>query len=188
MWNAGRDDALKKLMLYYIPFTIGLHTHLPELGTSLLLPPFATFAWNVIGYYLSQVLGSKTHNPRPSRQMLLCNEHCSTCASLQELLEQLYVPVQDFCPSRKTQEHFIDTIYELGDFISFTEVTGGRLRVVKHWDFLNSNRWESRLKQARDFLKSIGDDDFIEQLMGNRFKDLKVALEGKSRYNYTAYE
>ncbi|KIL64913.1 hypothetical protein M378DRAFT_162782 [Amanita muscaria Koide BX008] len=186
IWNArGAGDAFKKLTLYYVPLTIRLSTRLLELGTTLLSPPFATFARNVIGYYLSQMLGSKTHNPRSSPPKLPCNQSCKTCTSLRKFFEQLYAPRQDFCVSRKTRKHFVILLRRLSNFVSFTEVTRNKFRVSKHRDFLISNRWEHRLKEARDFLTSVGDDDLIEQLMGDRFEDLKIALEGKSSYNYT---
>ncbi|KAM6492221.1 hypothetical protein JOM56_011945 [Amanita muscaria] len=112
VWDA-KNDLLQKLMLHYIPTTLRLRTRLPELGTSLLLPPFATFARNVIRYFLSLMLGTKTHNPRPSPQMPPCKQSCSTCASLHEFLEKLYVPVQDFCPSRGTRKHFARVLRQL---------------------------------------------------------------------------
>ncbi|KIL59961.1 hypothetical protein M378DRAFT_168717 [Amanita muscaria Koide BX008] len=186
IWNArGAGDALKKLTLYYVPLTIRLSTRLLELGTTLLSPPFATFARNVIRYYLSQMLGSKTHNPRSSPPTLPCNQSCKTCTSLRKFFEQLYVPHQDFCVSRKTRKHFVIVLRRLSDFVSFTEVTRNRYRVAKYRCFLIPNRWEHRLEEAKNFLISVGDDDFIEQLMGDQFEDLKIALEGKSSYNYT---
>ncbi|KIL57617.1 hypothetical protein M378DRAFT_171556 [Amanita muscaria Koide BX008] len=177
IWDA-KGNAYDKLMFYYIPL-------LQELRKKLLSPPFAPFARNVIGYYFSRMLGSKTHNPRPSLQMLPCDEGCSACASLREFLEQLYVPVQDFCASRKTREHFLIVLSQLSDFISFTEVTRGRYRVAKRPDFLKSNRWEYRLKEARDILRSIGGLKYIKQIMGDQFKELNVALKGKRSYDYT---
>jgi hypothetical protein len=130
------------------------------------------------------VLGSKTHNPRSSPPTLPCNQSCKTCTSLRKFFEQLYVPHQDFCVSRKTRKHFVIVLRRLSDFVSFTEVTKNRYRVAKYRCFLIPNRWEHRLAEARDFLTSVGDDDLIEQLMGDQFEDLKLALEGKSGYNY----
>ncbi|KAM6492211.1 hypothetical protein JOM56_011935 [Amanita muscaria] len=186
IWD-GNGDALKKLMLYYIPITLHLRTRLPKLGASLLSPPFSIFARNVIGYYLSQKLGSKTHNPRSPPQTLPCDQNCKACASLREFLEQLYVPVRDFYVSRKTDYHFFCILSRLclDGFISYTEVRKCKYCVAKCQKFFNANRWEYRLEEARNLLKSLGDDDFIEQLMDDQFEDLKAALEGKSSFNYS---
>ncbi|KAM6492232.1 hypothetical protein JOM56_011956 [Amanita muscaria] len=182
LWGAERDNTLEKLMGLDIPLIFRLLTHLQELGTSLLSPPFASYARNVIWHYLSRRLGSKTRNPRSSPHPL-CEKDCLTCASLREFMEQLYVPLRDFCVSRKRQEHFVKTLDSMD--MTFIKVTKSRYRVTKRRKLLDPHRWEYRLEHARDLLKSIGDDDFIEQLMGDQFEEFKKALEGKCSYNCT---
>ncbi|KIL57621.1 hypothetical protein M378DRAFT_27894 [Amanita muscaria Koide BX008] len=186
IWDAESKYPLNKLMHFDIPLILRLRTRLQELGASL-LPPFASFARDVIWRYLARMLGSKTHNPRSSahRDKPPCAEGCSTCTILREFMEQLYVPIRDFCVSRKRREHFVCALRWMDKGISFTEVTNGRYRVTKRWNLLFKYRWEYRLEQARDMLKSIGDDDFIEQLMGDQFEEFKKALEGKCSYNCT---
>lgn len=151
-------------------------------------PPFAPFFRRVIERCVRCFLGTRTRNPREMflRQKInkrfLCT--CKTCTEVKEFLHQLYVPQRCFSGSKATLRHIecnTTVIYELVD-IKLVDRPRIALQIKKHEDVFAMQRWENRVEDLQDLLSDIGSERIIKRVMGDRYADLKVAMEGKGEY------
>ncbi|KIL64720.1 hypothetical protein M378DRAFT_11281 [Amanita muscaria Koide BX008] len=175
-----------KLELCIVPLVWDLGPLLQAKHT--LSPPFAPFFRRVIECHVRCFLGTRTRNPQEMflRQKInkrfLCA--CKTCTEVKEFLHQLYVPRRYFSGSKAALRHIecnTTVIYELVD-IKLVDRPRIALQITKHEDIFEMQRWENRVEDLQDLLSDIGSERIVERVMGDRYADLKVAMEGKGEY------
>ncbi|PFH49443.1 hypothetical protein AMATHDRAFT_41557 [Amanita thiersii Skay4041] len=174
------------IKFYYMPLVSELRKLFPELRTGPCWTPLSQYMQQLIGRYLTTMLGTKTYNPRLPAFTPFCS--CKDCAQVFEFLRQTYVPRQMFKMSMKAMYHILrkPAIRRLAMAMEVVYVNGCIRGVLatKSPKMLKTVRWEGRLKQARKFLAAIGTDEEIALIMGDRYPALLRALEGTERYPF----
>ena len=145
--------------------------------------PSRKFFCYIIGTYLQEVLGSKEGSPCLKSFMLTCgHEACSR--------------VNDFLRSEKRE-----TSFPLGntipDCVSDLQINGRnsilshgvylypnppRIDLIKRDDAVATRNWSIRLADAQKLLRTIGTNEEVSQIMGERYQDVVKALEGSQAF------
>lgn len=182
-------DETEKLLSLQIPTIRGLCPLLQEFLSPAYSPLFSHFFREVIERYCRLKLGSRTYSPQ--LESLLCSIEkkfyckCHDCAKLKAFMKQIYVPQKTFLVSRKGYSHFQRQIWSADDLADVEEVHspykpnpyGPCIKVIKSHIF-EEQRWETRIKEFREFLSVIGEEEVIAKVMGDRYTNLKEAMEG----------
>ncbi|KIL64717.1 hypothetical protein M378DRAFT_572153 [Amanita muscaria Koide BX008] len=181
----GLDGQPTKLS---IVFFFHLGPVLQAMHTDISSPPFAPFLRRLIERCVRCFLGTRTRNPQEMflRQQInkrsLCA--CKTCTEVKEFLHQLYVPQRCFSGSEAVLRHIkcnTVTIHKLAN-IKLVDRPRIALQIIKNQNIFAMQRWENRVKGLQEILCCIGPEHIIERAMGDRYADLKVAMEGKGEY------
>ncbi|KAK2459478.1 hypothetical protein APHAL10511_008512 [Amanita phalloides] len=184
------DDVLKlpgdesiKLQDIYAPLVRNLVPLLQEFKHAVNSPSFAPFFRHVIELSSRLLLGSRTRNPqfesllRRIDMIVKCD--CYECVKLNAFMKQLHVPQRTFLVSRPGLRHFALQLRLAPKLASFQKLPSERgccIKIIKS-DLFAEHRWDVRVKRFKAFLRLIGNDDAIEELMGEGYRDLKAALE-----------
>ncbi|KAK2465513.1 hypothetical protein APHAL10511_002405 [Amanita phalloides] len=175
-----KDETLK-LREVYIPLVRRLCPLLKEFKHTVYSSTFGPFICHVIELYSRLLLGSRTYNPQFETLLRVIEEKftcdCRECADLNGFMKQLYVPERTFLVSRSGMRHFARQLMCAPRLARYRRLQNGRcIKVIKS-DTFSEHRWDVRVGHFRDFLRSIGDEDAIEKLMGDRYVDLKKSVE-----------
>lgn len=145
--------------------------------------PSHKFFCYIIGTYFQEVLGSKEGSPCLKFFMLTCgHEACSR--------------VNDFLRSEQRETSFplSDTIQRCvsdlhtngrGRLLSkevYLYSEPPRIDLIKRDDAVAAQNWSIRLADAQKLLRTIGTDEEISQIMGERYQDVMKALEGSQAF------
>jgi len=57
-----------------------------------------------------------------------------------------------------------------------------RVELIKYDDAVAARNWSARLADAQKLLRTIGTDEEISQIMGERYQDVMKALEGSQAF------
>jgi hypothetical protein len=145
--------------------------------------PFSDFFRAVIGCYLHHVLG-----PFSSGALRRICGSCSVCSALDDFMASPKLTQAHFVGARTHTAHLQTHLMPATDIVSFysiadTAVAGGNVMIVnKKQDSAVDTQWRSRRNRALDFLQSIGDLPIIERIMGRRYNDVLLALDGKALF------
>lgn len=148
-------------------------------------PPFIDLFQILVAMYLRDVLGSKP-STRPNIRKIGCK--CADCKSVDAfLLKPNLTETFRYAQKRRTHvESKLDTITDLVTSEVIRDKNPHGLVVTKLPDFMATLQWEVRVTKARAFLKSVGEDNMIAKLMGDRYEDILKALQGAQRFILTA--
>ncbi|KAJ7778685.1 hypothetical protein DFH07DRAFT_1033395 [Mycena maculata] len=155
-----------------------LHDH----GMEVYHKPFSDFFRAVIGCYLHHVLGPFNGGVRK-----ICGS-CSVCAALDDFVLSAKLTQAHFVGAKTHTAHLQTHLTGASDIVSFYSITdpavvGGNVMIVdKHRDAEVDLQWRSRKNRATEFLTSIGELSSIERIMGRRYNDVLLALDGKVHF------
>lgn len=166
-----------------IPELIRLHG---EHGVSVSSSPSGDFLRYVVGTYLQDVLGTEEGSPYLKFSTLTCgHEGCSV--------------VNDFLRSEE-REKTIPLNDEVNRCIGSLRIDS-QFHILKrepHWwknpptvdltktrEGLGAQYWSFRLANTRKLLEKIGTEEEICEIMGERWEDVKKALEGSQAFVVT---
>ncbi|KAJ6510465.1 hypothetical protein C8R45DRAFT_389650 [Mycena sanguinolenta] len=164
---------------FYIPnLRRTLHDHSIEVYHK----PFIDFFRAAIGCYLQHVLGSFSGELRR-----ICGS-CNVCAALDEFMVSPKLTQAHFVGARTHTNHLQTHLMSATDIVSFysvsdTVVPGGKMLAVhKIQDVETDPSWRARKNRAIEFLHSIGEMPIIDRILGRRYNDALLALDGKSHF------
>ncbi|KAJ7063654.1 hypothetical protein C8F01DRAFT_1133826 [Mycena amicta] len=153
-----------------------LHDH----GMEVYHKPFCDFFSAVIGCFLHFVTGAFS-NSLPK----ICGS-CAVCSALDDFLVSPNLTQAHFVGSKSHAEHLeshLSTATDILSFQSYADQAAGTVTVVnKLRDPASDPQWTKRKNHAMDFLATIGDMRIIDRIMGRRYNDVLLAIEGKARF------
>ena len=184
----GKAFYTKYVDLYakIIPDLIKL---LGEHGMSVSSSPSCKFFRYVIETYLQEVLGSTEGSPYLKFTTLTCgHEGCSQVNDLLRSEEE-----KKTVPLNRDLERCLGSLKIDGRHDPFNrDAHWGRnpstMDLTKTHQALAAQNWSTRVGDAREVLKSIGTDEEISQIMGERYGDVEKALEGSKAFVITEIE
>ncbi|KAF7353787.1 WW domain-containing protein [Mycena venus] len=144
--------------------------------------PFTDFFRAVIGCYLQHVLG-----PFSGELRRICGS-CNVCSALDDFMVSPKLTQAHFVGARTHTTHLQTHLMSAADVVSFfsiadTAVVGGNVLIVnKNQDPEADPQWRSRKKRAVEFLLTIGEMPIIDRIMGTRYNDVLLALDGKAHF------
>lgn len=180
----GKTFYAKYLELYeyMVPRLVKL---LEKHGISVSSSPSRKFFCSVIGTYLQEILGSKEGSPYLNFSMLACGHEA--CLRVNDFLrsEETRMTIQ------KTEEDevkscvrglAIDGAYDLLEFNRRWGTQPYTVELIKNHVAEAAQHWTVRLADTRKMLESIGTNEEISQIMGERWPDVEKALEGSQAF------
>ena len=181
----GRDKEsfyTRYLKLYarIIPKLVEL---LGEGGISVSSPPSREFFRNIIGTYLEDILGSKEGSTYLEFSMLACGHEA--CSKVNDFLqsEETETEIQtDGATNRCLGDLKIDGRHPVLEFDSRYYRRGCPTKLTKTHEAEAAQHWSVRLADARKLLNSIGTEEEISRIMGERYRDVEKALEGSQAF------
>ncbi|KAF8067731.1 hypothetical protein FPV67DRAFT_1153315 [Lyophyllum atratum] len=180
-----QDSAADKFQRLYTPLVSRLRDFMRAKGVPLTSSPFSDFLQLIVASYLRDVLGAPGYSPNTYIRKIGCG--CKDCASLDSFLTST-VPQQTFRLVQARRSHLEKRLDTARDLATYTTIRIGSphgLQVTKVPDVVASQTWVGRVAQAKVFLRSIGNDDDLSQLMGNRYGDVIKALMGAQQFAVT---
>ncbi|KAJ7149059.1 hypothetical protein C8R43DRAFT_1007990 [Mycena crocata] len=177
--NQSADWVPDILSPLYIP---NLRSTLTDHGMEVYHKPFSDFFRAVIGCYLHHVLGAFSGGLRK-----LCGS-CNVCSALDDFLMSAKLTQAHFVGSKSHTSHLQTHLMGSSDILSYysiqdAAVVGGNVLIVdKHRDSDVDPQWRSRKNRAMEFLATIGEMPLIERIMGKRYNDVLLALDGKAHF------
>ena len=155
-------------------------------GISVSSSPSRKFFRYVIGTYLEEVLGSKEGSPYLKLSMLTCGHE--TCSQVNDFLRseegETTLPA-DRVTERCAKGLRIDKRYELFRVDTSWWSKSPQMKLTKTHETIAAQQWSVRLADTRELLKTIGMEEEISQIMGERYQDLVKALEGSQAFVIT---
>ncbi|KIM42098.1 hypothetical protein M413DRAFT_126557 [Hebeloma cylindrosporum] len=167
-----------KVATLYSPLIPRLRTLLTMLNQDLCSPPFVDLMQVIVATYLKDVLGG-----RGAFNCLLRKVGCG-CMDCQPLDKFLLDPSVSNATFRLVQNrrlHLETRLSSANDLCTFQTIRSGSphgLMVTKRPEVVLASSWNTRQKDAKAFLASIGTDDVISRIMGPRYPDVTQALNG----------
>ncbi|KAF6756360.1 hypothetical protein DFP72DRAFT_893968 [Ephemerocybe angulata] len=164
-----------------------LKTKLIELGQSPTSDPFAPFCRNTIAVYLERALGPKVELPPVPAPDVGCG--CYECLQLRVFLQGTKTEVKFQLPQarrthiesqiKKSKTSFAN--YLTTETRNYTKPHS--LVVRRRPEVVAGLKWQDAKSGAEQFLKAVcGDDAELEALMGVRYPDLLMAIEGSKAF------
>ncbi|KAJ7221549.1 hypothetical protein GGX14DRAFT_430109 [Mycena pura] len=144
--------------------------------------PFCDFFSAVIGCYLHYVLG-----PYSSALRKICGA-CGVCSALDDFLSSPNLTQAHFVGTKSHTAHLQTHLATATDVLTFHAVAdpaavGGNVTVVSKLREPGLDaQWQARRERALEFLVTIGDTKVIDRVMGRRYNDVLLALDGKARF------
>jgi hypothetical protein len=175
-----RNDSFYSRYLYlYTKIIPDLVKLLGEHNISLSSPTPRKFFSDIIGTYLQDILGSKDGSPFLKFPALTC-EH-EACSRFNDFLrsEETRITVQLEDPA---VEDCIDGPRVFVDKTNRRHGPPASLEYVKKRAAEAAQHWSVRLADTRKMLASIGTDEQISEIMGERYADVEKALEGSQAF------
>jgi hypothetical protein len=163
----------------YDPLIPRLKQLLRAKGTDVCSSPFAELLHLLIGTYLRDILGSKSCNVNTAIRKVGCG--CAECNPVDAFLTSSSATEQLFRYVQARRTHVERQLSAASDLVKFETIRRGSpygVLVTKRPEVVAASKWESRVARAKTFLRTIGDDNTISKLMGNRYADVLRALQG----------
>ena len=159
---------------------------LDKYGISLSSSPSRKFFHYIIGAYLQDVLGSEGESPYLKFSILTCGHEA--CSRVNDFLrseeESTKVPLDDTIERCLTGLgiHHRDRLL-LWHIYRWDKPP--RIGLEKRAKATAAQSWSIRLAETQEFLRTIGTDEEISQIMGERYQDVVKALEGSQAFAVT---
>ncbi|KAF6756353.1 hypothetical protein DFP72DRAFT_1066708 [Ephemerocybe angulata] len=194
-----------------ITFLIPLVASLKEIAGKhgmdcFLQDPFASFLRDMTSLYLSRMLSGR--DDRPSLPLMsISNEYGSDRTKVDAFIndpwqeEWVFTSLTESWAASRAKNPdkwcFEGGPYgaaKLNTLLSAKSEMTSRLK--KHYTvtitktplFMEAYSWETRLAAAKAFLDTIGDEEGLKRLMGERYDDVLKAMDGTQAFIYTAGE
>jgi len=148
--------------------------------------PFGGLLQLLVGYYLREILGAKSRDVNAGIRKIGCG--CADCKQVDTFLASNTAAEQTFRYAQARRTHVERQLSAASDLVTFQTIRRGSphgVSVTKRPEVVAASQWVSRVAQAKVFLRSIGDDDVIAKLMGNRYADVSKALQGTQHFVLT---
>ncbi|KAJ7651872.1 hypothetical protein B0H17DRAFT_1186547 [Mycena rosella] len=164
--------------LYVPPLRRVLHEHELEVYHK----PFNDFFRAVIGCYLHHVLGAFSGGERK-----VCGT-CTGCTALDDFLLSPKLTQAHFVGEKAQTNHLQTHLMAAADVVSYycisdAAVVGGNVLIVSKRESSEAvAQWRARKNRAVEFLGTIGELSVIERIMGRRYNDVLLALDGKAHF------
>ena len=154
-------------------------------GISVSSSPSREFFRYVIGTYLEEVLGSREGSPYLKFTMLTCGHE--TCSQVNDFLRseerETSIPLDDVT-RRCIKGLEIDKLYGLFNTDTLWSKFP-RINLSKSREAMAAQRWSVRLDNTLELLRTIGTEEEMSQIMGERYQDFVKALEGSQAFVVT---
>ena len=156
---------------------------LNENGISVSSSPSRKFFRYIIGAYLQDFLGSTGESPYLELSMLTCGHEA--CSRVNDFLrseeERTRVPLGDAIESCVTglQKDGRDMLFR---WDVYRREKPPRMELSKRSEAAAAKSWSIRLAKTQECLRTIGTDEEISQIMGERYQDVVKALEGSQAF------
>ena len=155
-------------------------------GISVSSSPFRKYFRYIVGTYLQEVLGSKKVSPFLELFKFTCgHEACSRANKfLRSEYKGIRVPID-------VEQCFTSSLFGERYRILGREYCDWGWDDIKFLDLIKYDKvttvqsWSTRLANAQKLLKTIGTDEEISQIMGERYRDVVKALEGSQVFVIT---
>ena len=181
----GRDK--ESFYTRYLNFYAGIIPKLVELlgegGISVSSPPSREFFRNIIETYLKEILGSKEGSTYLKFSMLACGHE--TCSKVNDFLqsEETKTEIQtDRATDRCLDDLKIGGRHPVLKLETQYHKKGCPRKLTKTHEAEAARHWSVRLADTRKLLNSIGTEDEVSRIMGERYRDVERALEGSQAF------
>lgn len=161
----------------------GLVKLLGEHGISISSSPSRKFFDYIIGTYLEEILGSEEGSPFLKFSMLTCGHE--VCSGVNDFLrsEETTMTIEvENATERCVRGLEIDERYHLFECRGGSYRQPPRMELTKKQVAMAAQHWSVRLSDALELLKSIGTDEEISRIMGERYPDVEEALKGSRAF------
>jgi hypothetical protein len=178
--------VVDKFKTLYDPLIPRLRELLRTKGIDICSSPFADLLQLLIGSYLRDVLGAKSCNVNTAIRKIGCG--CADCNQVDTFLASSSAAEQTFRYAQARRTHVERQLSAASDLVTYQTIRRGSpygVLVTKRPEVVAASKWESRVAQTKTFLRTIGDDNVISNLMGNRFADVLRALQGTQPFILT---
>ena len=178
--------AFDKFKTLYSPLIPRLRELLRTKGIDISSSPFADLLQLLIGSYLRDVFGAKSSKVNASIRKVGCG--CADCNQVDAFLTTSSATEQMFRYPQARRSHVERRLSAASDLVTFQTIRRGSpygVSVTKRTEIVAASQWSSRVAQAKKFLRTIGDDDVLSRLMGNRYADVLKALQGTQQFLLT---
>ncbi|KAF5383237.1 hypothetical protein D9615_004868 [Tricholomella constricta] len=181
-----RGSTVQKFQALYTPLVPRLRDVMRTKGIALLSSPFSDFLQLLVGSYLRDILGVQGQNYSSKLRKIGCG--CADCALVDSFIMSTTKAQETFRLVQARRLHLEKRLCTAPDILSFVTIRSGSphgVAVTKRPEIVSAQQWQTRVAQAKVFMRNIGDDDAISQLMGNRYGDVMKALTGLQPFALT---
>ncbi|THH12663.1 hypothetical protein EW146_g7492 [Bondarzewia mesenterica] len=182
-----KGELHKRFQNLYEPLIPKLRDVLLKHKISMSSKPFQEFSKLLVGSYLQEILRDKsTTTQHPDLRKVGCG--CDDCRTLDNFLLSASSK-HDFRAIQKRRSHLELTLASARDLVQWTTITHGSpytLQVTKHQHVIDAGLWKARQAAAKSFLVKLGTSAEISAIMGPRYNDVVMAVDGRKRYVLTA--
>ncbi|CAA7268308.1 unnamed protein product [Cyclocybe aegerita] len=171
--------AVDKFKQIYTPLAPRLGNLLLSKNIDLCTPPFVDMFQILIGTYLRDVLGKKGHLPHGGLRKIGCG--CTECGQLDRFILDPTTTRIEFRLVMSRREHVEGRVRGAPDLCTFETIYTGRpygVQITKRPEVVRDAQWPVRQKEAKAFLASIGSDELVQKIMGDRYADVVSAING----------
>jgi hypothetical protein len=177
----SEGEATTKFQALYLPLMPRLRGLLATHGIAISTYPFDQFTRALIELYLRAVLG-----PKPQTNVMIrkigCG--CHDCNDLDTFLLSTSID-HHFRLAKARRTHLEMYLRRNTDLVTFQTIRNKSphsLCVTKTSAVVAALRWNTLQKDARSFFANIGEESVIAEIMGSRYEDVRMALEGRKPY------
>ena len=175
-------DVQTKFDLLLRPLARSLPSLLKQYGFTISQPPFFVFYRFLIGMYLGFCLGGDlTRSRGQSLARALCSKKvvCGRCEVIEEFLSS-GDELKELIVTHKEWKHLRYVFLKLKDRVFPPVVTSGEL-----WKGVRiTKRPQSCIEAAKEFLRTIGDEEEISKLMKPLNEQVRKALDGEEPFDF----
>lgn len=175
----------QKFQTLYNPLIPRLREVLRIKNIDICSSPFADLLQLFVGTYLRDVLGAQPRNIRTKIRKIGCG--CGDCNPVDNFMSSS-TSSQLFRYPQVRRTHVERQLSAARDLVYFQTIRSGSphgIQVIKRPEIVAAQQWDTRVAHAHTFLRSIGDDNVISRLMGNRYGDVMKALQGSQQFILT---
>jgi hypothetical protein len=177
-------DASDKFRTLYSPLIPRLRDLLCSKEIDICSSPFSDLLQLLIGSFLRDILGPKPRDV--NMRNIGCG--CGDCNLVDIFLNRNTSTKETFRYAKARRLHVEERLNTASDLISYTTIRRGTphgVLVTKLPEVVTVSSWISHVAEAKELLKSIGDDAVISKLMGDRYDDVVKALQGTQPFILT---
>lgn len=182
--NTGTSP--EKFVQIYKPLIPPLRILLHSKNLDIYAPPFVDLFQILIGSYLRVVLGEKGQHLNLRLRKIGCG--CQDCQPLDKFILDPKTEKTTFRLVQKRRLHLEAQLSKASDICSYETIKSGNphgVQVTKLTKVVQASKWESRQKEAKTFLSTIGTDEVIKKIMGVRYSDVIAAINGTVSFGAT---